>query len=542
MTALLLFGGFFLLIICGIPIAASMGLATAMAIMSEGLKMTAFSNLMYAAIGKNVLLAIPYFILTGVLMEYAGISKRLIRLATVCVGHIQGGLAIVVIIVACFFAAISGSGPATVAALGGTLIPAMEKNGYDKNMAAALVASAGGIGVIIPPSIAFVIFAMLAEISVGKLFICGIIPGIFLGICYAIAALWSIRKDKNLRAVEKCSSKERWIAFKDAIWGLFTPVIILGGIYSGLFTPTEAAGVSVVYALFVGVFIYKEIKWKDLGKMFLSAAMTSSVVMYIMGCAGVLAWILTTSGVAADLSAAMMSVTNNKYLILLLINILFLIAGCFIEANSAFCIFLPILLPIMTSIGYDRYAFGIFMVSSFAVGMVTPPVGANLYVACNIANLSMENICKKVIPFVVAGILAVLVMTYFPQISLFLPDLLGMYQRKAAHIPCAAFHIQPSGQIGLSLPALPSGWLSDTVFKLFRLFFLWIFPGRRADSQRSSPHTQLAYSLWVPEPLLTLYSQNVCSRQAIHWILQCVRAEETSDISICPAARVAIRN
>ena len=426
MTALLLFGGFFLLIICGIPIAASMGLATAMAIMSEGLKMTAFSNLMYAAIGKNVLLAIPYFILTGVLMEYAGISKRLIRLATVCVGHIQGGLAIVVIIVACFFAAISGSGPATVAALGGTLIPAMEKNGYDKNMAAALVASAGGIGVIIPPSIAFVIFAMLAEISVGKLFICGIIPGIFLGICYAIAALWSIRKDKNLRAVEKCSSKERWIAFKDAIWGLFTPVIILGGIYSGLFTPTEAAGVSVIYALFVGVFIYKEIKWKDLGKMFLSAAMTSSVVMYIMGCAGVLAWILTTSGVAADLSAAMMSVTNNKYLILLLINILFLIAGCFIEANSAFCIFLPILLPIMTSIGYDRYAFGIFMVSSFAVGMVTPPVGANLYVACNIANLSMENICKKVIPFVVAGILAVLVMTYFPQISLFLPDLLGM--------------------------------------------------------------------------------------------------------------------
>lgn len=426
MTSLLLFGGFFLLILCGVPIAASMGLATSMAILSEKLALTSFANLMYAAIGKNVLLAIPYFILTGVLMEYAGISKRLIRLATVCVGHIKGGLAIVVIVVACFFAAISGSGPATVAALGGTLIPAMEKNGYDKNMAAALVASAGGIGVIIPPSIAFVIFAMLAEISVGKLFICGILPGIFMGVCYAIAALWSIRKDENVKSVEKCSAKERLEAFKDAIWGLFTPVIILGGIYSGLFTPTEAAGVSVVYALFVGVFVYKEIKFKDLGKMFLSAAMTSSVVMYIMGCAGVLAWILTVSGVAADLSAAMMSVTTNKYLILLLINVLFVIAGCFIEANSAFCIFLPILLPIIRGIGYDPYAFGIFMVSSFAVGMVTPPVGANLYVACNIADLSMENICRKIIPFVVAGMIAVLILTYIPQISLILPDLLKM--------------------------------------------------------------------------------------------------------------------
>jgi len=426
MTALLLFGGFFLLIICNVPIAASMGLATSMAILSEKMALTSFANLMYAAIGKNVLLAIPYFILTGVLMEYAGISKRLIRLATVCVGHIKGGLAIVVIVVACFFAAISGSGPATVAALGGTLIPAMEKNGYDKNMAAALVASAGGIGVIIPPSIAFVIFAMLAEISVGKLFICGILPGIFMGVCYAVAALWSIRKDENLKSVKRCSMKERLEAFKDAIWGLFTPVIILGGIYSGLFTPTEAAGVSVVYALFVGIFIYKEIKIKDLGKMFLSAAMTSSVVMYIMGCAGVLAWILTISGVAAELSAAMMSITTNKYLILLLINLLFVIAGCFIEANSAFCIFLPILLPIIREIGYDPYAFGIFMVSSFAVGMVTPPVGANLYVACNIANLSMESICRKIIPFVVAGTVAVLILTYVPQISLILPNLLGM--------------------------------------------------------------------------------------------------------------------
>lgn len=425
MTAFLLFGGFFLLVLCNVPIAASMGLATVMGIVSEGMRLTSFANLMYAAIGKNVLLAIPYFILTGVLMEHAGISKRLINLAIVFVGHIRGGMAVVVTVVACFFAAISGSGPATVAALGGTLIPGMEENGYDKNMAAALVASAGGIGVIIPPSIAFVIFAMLAEISVGKLFLCGVLPGIFLGICYTVAAFWSIRND-DVKSAVKATAKEKIAAVKDAIWAIFTPVIILGGIYSGLFTPTEAAGVSVVYALVVGMFVYREIKLKDLKKIFLNAAMTSSVVMYIMGCAGVLAWILTTSGVAADLSRAMMSITDNKYILLLLINILFIIAGCFIEANSAFCIFLPILLPIIDSIGYSRYAFGVLMVSSFAVGMVTPPVGANLYVACNVAGLTMESICKKIVPFVIAGIIAVLVMTYVPQMSLFLPGLAGM--------------------------------------------------------------------------------------------------------------------
>lgn len=427
MTTFVLFGGFFILILLNIPIAASMGIATIIALIIEGIPLTTFPNLMYAAIGKNVLLAIPYFILTGVLMEYAGISKRLIRLAEVCVGHIKGGLAVVVVIVSCFFAAISGSGPATVAALGGILIPAMKKNGYDENMAASLVAASGGIGVIIPPSIAFVIFAMLAEISVGKLFIAGIIPGLFLGFCYILAAFWSIRKEnKGIISNKRATAKEFWFAFKDAIWGLLTPVIILGGIYGGIFTPTEAAGVAVVYALFVGMFVYKEIKLKNLFKMFLSSAETSAVVMYILSCAGVFGWILTTSGIAENLSTGLISISSNKYVLLFLINILFLIAGCFIEANSAFCIFLPILLPIMKQIGYNYYAFGIFMVTSFAVGMITPPVGANLFVASRIANLQITDIVKKIIPFVVAGFVATLVLTFFPQISLFLPNLMGM--------------------------------------------------------------------------------------------------------------------
>jgi C4-dicarboxylate transporter DctM subunit len=426
MTAILLFGSFFLFILFNIPVAAAIGLAAIVGTLVEGLSLTSFANLMYASISKNVLLAIPFFIFAGVLMEYAGISRRLIRFALVCVGHFRGGLAIVVVVVSCFFAAISGSGPATVAALGGVLIPAMVTGGYDKNMAASLVAASGGIGIIIPPSIAFVIFAMLSEISVGNLFMCGIVPGLIMGFAYCLAAFWSIRGEKSIIKQVKASSRECLDAFKDAVWGLLTPLIILGGIYGGIFTPTESAGIAVVYGLVVGIFVYKEIKLEHLWRMLVDSALTSAVVMFILACAGVLGWLLTVSDVATQLSEALMSISSNRYIILLLINILFLIAGCFVEANSAYCIFLPILLPILNQIGYNTYAFGVFMVSSFAVGMITPPVGANLYVACNIARISMKDICSRVFPFVIAGLLAVLLFTYIPQVSLFLPRLMGI--------------------------------------------------------------------------------------------------------------------
>jgi C4-dicarboxylate transporter DctM subunit len=426
MTAILLFGSFFLFVLLNLPVAAAIGLASIAGTLLEGLSLTSFANLMYSAVSKNVLLAIPFFILAGVLMEYAGISRRLIQFALVCVGHFRGGLAIVVVVVSCFFAAISGSSPATVAALGGILIPAMVSGGYNKNMAASLVAASGGIGIIIPPSIAFVIFAMLSEISVGSLFMCGIVPGLVMGVAYCLAAFWSIRKEKTIIKRDKASLKECREAFRNAIWGLLTPVIILGGIYGGIFTPTESAGVAVVYGLFVGLFVYKEIKLKHLWRLFVDSALTSSVVMFILACAGVLGWLLTVSDIALRFSEYFMTLSSNPYIILLLINILFLIAGCFIEANSAYCIFLPILLPILNKIGYNTYAFGVFMVSSFAVGMITPPVGANLYVACNIAKISMKDICSRIFPFVVAGMIAVLLFTYVPDISLFLPRLLGI--------------------------------------------------------------------------------------------------------------------
>lgn len=426
--SILIFVIFFIFVCFNIPIAISLGLSSVWAVAANDFQLSSIATLMNSAISKSVLLAIPYFILAGVIMEYAGISKRLIDVAEVFFGHIKGGMIIVTCVVACFFAAISGSGPATVAAIGGILIPGMVRSGYNKSMSASLVAAAGGIGVIIPPSVAFVVYATLAEISVGTLFICGVIPGLMMGLFYCLAGYWSMYRDgvDKVKLLPKASGRDKLKALKDAFWGLMTPVIILGGIYGGIFTPTEAAGIAVVYGLIVGVFIYKELKWKDLWRLCVDSAVTSAVVMFILAAAGIFSWIMTTTGIAEDLSAQLVAISSNKYVLLLLINILFLIAGCFIEANSAFCIFLPILLPVLKEIGYDFYAFGVFMTTAFAVGMITPPVGANLYVASNVTGLKLEQICSRVLPFIFAGIVGCLLLSYFPQISLVLPKLFGM--------------------------------------------------------------------------------------------------------------------
>ena len=424
---LILLGVFFGLLLLNVPVAASMGIAAAVGICSAGLDLSAFPTMMYSSIAKSTLLAIPYFIVAGVIMEYSGISERLIDFVKSCVGHRKGGLAIVTVVVACFFAAISGSGPATVAALGGVLIPAMVHAGYDKNFSTALLASSGGIGMVIPPSIPFVVYGMLAQVSVGTMFIGGIVPGLLMGLAFCIAALIGIRKDTNLIPQKKCTARERWDAFKKAIWGLLMPVIILGGIYSGIFTPTEAAGIAVVYGLIVGIFVYKKIKLKTLWNLIIDSSVTSAIVMYIMGCAGVFTWVLTATGVAKDLTSALLSITDNKFLLLLIFNVIFLIAGCFIDVVSGFYIMLPIMMPIVVSMNYNVYAFGVMMVANFAIGQITPPVGGNLFIGCRIANITMRDLCSRVGPFIVAGLGAVLLMTYVPQIITFLPSLLGMH-------------------------------------------------------------------------------------------------------------------
>ena len=426
MIGFVLIGTFFGLLCLRVPVAASMGLGALAGMLYMGFKITVFPTVFYAAIAKYTLLAIPFFILAGVIMDYAGISTRLINFANACVGHREGGLAVVTVIVACFFAAISGSGPATVAAIGGVLIPAMARKGYNKDFATALVASSGGIGMIIPPSIPFIIFAMLAEVSVGTMFIAGVIPGILCGVVFALTALFCVRNDTNIIIQEKMPMKDRWAAFKEALWAIMMPVIILGGIYGGVFTPTEAAGVAVVYGLFVGVFVYREISLANLWKVCIDASVSSAIIMFIMGCAGSFVWILTTSGVAKQLTDALLSVTTDPTLMLLMITIIFLIAGCFVDSASGFYLLLPILLPIIKEMDYSIIAFGVVATVNFAIGQVTPPVGSNLFVACNIAKISMGALVAKVWPFIITGVLYLLLITYFPEIITCLPNWLGM--------------------------------------------------------------------------------------------------------------------
>lgn len=425
MTGWILFLSFFVMVFLNVPIAVSLGLSSLIGLLVSGYDFSMFPSVMYSSVGKFALLAIPFFILAGVIMEYAGISKRLIRFAQVCVGHTKSGMLLVTVIVACFFAAISGSGPATVAALGTILIPAMTEAGYEKGVSTALMSASGAIGIVIPPSIAFVVYASVADVSVGKLFAGGIIPGILMGMAYVFAAKWASRGNTHIIPQPKASAHQRWVAFKDAIWGLLMPVIILGGIYGGIFTPTEAAGVAVIYGLIVGLFVYREIKLSKLFRLFVDAAVSSATVMYIVASASVFAWLLTTSHVASDISSAILAVSGNKYVILLLINIIFLIAGCFLDANSAFYIMIPIMIPIMKAMNIDPVHFGVFVTVNMAIGLVTPPVGINLYVGCRIADLPVAVICRRIVPFVVAGIVVLLAITYIPQIVMFLPDMVG---------------------------------------------------------------------------------------------------------------------
>lgn len=335
----------------------------------------------------------------------------------------MGGLAIVCVAVACFFAAISGSGPATVAALGMIIIPAMAQAGYGKGLAAALTATAGGIGLIIPPSISFVVLGSITGTSIGKLFMAGVLPGLLMGLALVCAAFWVTRK-LPLDVSPKATGKERWKAFKDSIWGLMMPVIILGGIYGGIFTPTEAAAVPAVYGLIVGVFVYKNIKLHDVYELLINSVSQTAVVMFIIMMASLFAWVLTISGIGGDASAALIRVAGgNKIIFLLIVNILFLLAGCVMDGNSAYYIMVPILLPVAAQLGIDSIHLCVVMVMNIAIGLITPPVGANLYVACGISHMTIKELCKHVVPFAIASIIALLLVTYIPQISMLLPNL-----------------------------------------------------------------------------------------------------------------------
>ena len=431
MISAVLFISFFVFLIMGVPIAICLGLSSVCAILYSGTSLTIVATNMYAGISKFLLLAIPFFVLSGNIMAKAGISKRLVRFVDTCVGHKRGGIAIVCVIVACFFGAISGSGPATVAALGAVLIPAMvERGGFSAPFSTALMATSSSIAIVIPPSIAFVVYASITGVSIADMFMAGIVPGILMGVALVIVVMVEARRKGIQPAQKKATAKERWDAFKDAFWGFLMPIIILGGIYGGIFTPTEAAAVSVVYGLFVGMVIYREVKIKDLFDICVDSAKTTGGIMLIVACASLFSYVCTKFGIADAASELLGSIAHNQFTFLLIVNIIFLIAGCFIDANSAMYIFIPVMLPVCKALGYDVVAFGVMATVNLAIGQVTPPVGVNLFVAIGIKikkgmEVTLQEISKAVMPMLAACIAVLLVVTYIPVTSTALPRALA---------------------------------------------------------------------------------------------------------------------
>ena len=431
MISAILFISFFVFLILGLPIAICLGLSSVCAILYSGTSLTIVATNMYSGISKFLLLAIPFFVLSGNIMAKAGISKRLIDFVDTCVGHKKGGIAIVCVIVACFFGAISGSGPATVAALGAVLIPAMvEQGGFSAPFSTALMATSSSIAIVIPPSIAFVVYASITGVSIADMFMAGIVPGLLMGVALVIIVMIEAKKHNIQPSRKKASAKERWATFKDAFWGFLMPIIILGGIYGGIFTPTEAAAVSVVYGLFVGMVIYREVKIKDLFDILVDSAKTTGGIMLIVASASLFSFVCTKFGIATAASDLLASIAHNQFTFLLIVNIIFLIAGCFIDANSAMYIFVPIMLPVCKALGYDVVAFGVMATVNLAIGQVTPPVGVNLFVAISIKikkglEVTLQQISRAVMPMIAASVAVLLIITYIPAVSTALPKALA---------------------------------------------------------------------------------------------------------------------
>ena len=406
-----------------LPIAIAMGASAAAIIWIYDLGWQSISYSFFANIAKVPLLAIPFFILAGAIMERAGIAERLINFVKECVGSITGGLAIGAILVATFWGAISGSGPATVAVIGVIMIPGMVAAGYDKAFATAVVSSASGIAIIIPPSISFIVYASITGTSIGAMFAAGFIPGLIMSACLCVAA-WFISRRNGWKAEPR---KGNFLhALKEAFWAILSPVIILGGIYGGVFTPTEAAAVSIFYGVFVGVFIYHTLTWKVFYEMLAFSASTSAVVMILIGMGGLYAWAAQTVGLIDKAASVILMVSDNPNVVLLLINVILMIAGMLIGGNSIFYIFIPLFMPIVAHFKWDPIWFGVMCTVNIAIGQITPPVASNLFVGMSISKLSMEELAPKVMPFVVASIAALAIIAAFPELTLFLPRMWGM--------------------------------------------------------------------------------------------------------------------
>ena len=422
--ALFLFGVFALLLVIGVPIAIALGMAAFASIWTfTTVDMSIAPQVMFKAVNSFPMMAIPFFILAGNVMSSGGISERLVKFASSLVGSLTGGLAHITVLASMFFAAISGSSPATTAAIGSVMVPAMTERGYDKNFATAVAAAAGTVGVVIPPSIPMVLYAVLAGVSIGRLFLAGFGPGILMGLSM-MAVVYFISKREGYVGTGKFSFRDLLVSFKDSFFALLMPIIILGGINGGIFTPTEAAAVAGVYGVIVGFFVYRELKIKDIPDILYKSAVGTAVIMFLISGANLFGWFLVREMIPQSIAAAMVAVTDNPYVIIFLINILLLILGTFLNTTAAIVLVTPILLPVLLQVGIDPLFMGAVMVVNLAVGMITPPVGLCLFVACNISNITLDAITKSVLPLLLVLIVCIFLISYIPGIVMFLPNLL----------------------------------------------------------------------------------------------------------------------
>lgn len=422
---IVLFITFVILIILNLPVAFALLMACLAALIYDPIvPLIIIPQRIFNGLDSFPLLAIPFFILAGSIMEKGGVSEKIINLANMAVGHIRGGLAMITVFASMIFSSMSGSTTAATAAIGKIVIPSMNKKGYSKSFSAGLVATSGALGSIIPPSITLIIFGVVGGVSIGKLLIGGILPGIFFGLalmitCYVIAII------KKYPAEKKPTFSEIWRNFVQSLLPLLMPIIMMGGILIGLFTPTEAAIVAIVYGLFLGMFVYKKIKFKDLPDIFYESVLVSSMVVLLIGVADLFGWIVTSQQLPQKASELILSITNNPYLILFIIVSFLLVVGCFMEATASIIILAPVLLPITNSMGMDPVHVGILVISAMAIGVVTPPMGVNLFVASSITGIPVSQVIRGVTPFVLIMIVALFILAYIPILTTWLPSFIN---------------------------------------------------------------------------------------------------------------------
>jgi C4-dicarboxylate transporter, DctM subunit len=426
MNALIIFVLLFALMLTGMPISISLGLTvltflftlTHVPIESVALKL-------FTGIENFEIMAIPFFILAGNFLTHGGVARRMINFATSMVGHFHGGLALAGVMACALFAAVSGSSPATVVAIGSIIMPAMVRQGYPKSFGAGVITTSGALGILIPPSIVMVMYAVSTNSSVGKLFMAGVIPGLLLAFLLGLTTWFKARKN-NYPRMKKATWAERWKAFRRSAWGLLLIVIVMGGIYTGVFTPTEAAAVSAVYAFVVAVFVYKDLTLKQVPKVLLDSASMSAMLLYIITNAVLFSFVMTSENIPQMMAGWILSKGFGEVAFLLVVNVLLLVAGNVMEPSSIVLIMAPILFPVATSLGIDPVHFGIIMVVNMEVGMCHPPVGLNLYVASGITKMGISELTVAVMPWLLTMLGFLLLITYVPQVSLWLPNMMGM--------------------------------------------------------------------------------------------------------------------